>query len=373
MISPDGQWVAYVINDSCESPAGRLTGDFLGLTNLHSGQNYRPFEQELGDHPGKPGLLVWSPGSDELVFSVNGQTWDQRGLLALTNLPLAKGDSPVSVPGGSNVGAATFAPNGHLLVAHIASRNPTPRYAVDELDDSGHVLATRFEGAGQAGSIALDPSGTRLLVTQPDGTLLEQESTAAPSPCPTSSPPCSVTTGSTHVVADGVRSAAWLPTPKPTTTNAVVPNVVGLSQEAAEQNLTQLGFNVVVNFAPGSTTRGDEVVLTQSIEAGTNASPGTAITITVGKATPGLLPRTLVAVRRENELVELDPFTGAVVRDLHSAAIFDRGLDELLSLPVGRRCSRWRPRRAHRRGPTSVTRRCRSHSSSPKTCRRPRG
>ena len=44
-----------------------------------------------------------------------------------------------------------------------------------------------------------------------------------------------------------------------------------------------------------------------------------------------------------------------------------------LSLPVGRRCSRWRPRRAHRRGPTSVTRRCRSHSSSPKTCRRPRG
>ena len=82
LVSPDGQWVAYVINDSCEGdhPSG---GGFVGLTNLRTGLNYRPFEQELGDHPGKPGLLAWSPGSDELVFIVNGQTWDQRGLLAL--------------------------------------------------------------------------------------------------------------------------------------------------------------------------------------------------------------------------------------------------------------------------------------------------
>ena len=101
----------------------------------------------------------------------------------------------MSVPGGANVGAATFLPNGHLLVARVTSRiSELLRYSVDELDDSGRVIATRFEGTGFVGSIAVDPSGSRLLVTEPDGTLLVQEGSGAP-----------------RAIATGVRGAAWLP------------------------------------------------------------------------------------------------------------------------------------------------------------------
>jgi hypothetical protein len=193
LVSPDGQWVAYVMNDSCESdhPSG---GDFIGLTNLHTGLNYRPFEQQLGDHPGKPALFGWSPDSSELVFLVNGQTWDGRGLLALRDPPLAHGRDPESVRGGADVGAAAFLPNGHLLVARLTSRGPRLPYEVVELDGAGNVVATRFRGEGPVQSMASDPSGTRLLVVRPDGGLLLEDATGAP-----------------RVIATGVRSGAWLP------------------------------------------------------------------------------------------------------------------------------------------------------------------
>jgi hypothetical protein len=128
------------------------------------------------------------------VFLVNGQTWDRRGLLALRNPPLAHGGDPQTVPGGADVGAATFLPDGHLLVTRAISRGPRLPYEVVELDDDGRVVATRFRGEGFVQSIASDPSGTRLLVVQPDGALLVDDGTGTPRP-----------------IADHVQGAAWLP------------------------------------------------------------------------------------------------------------------------------------------------------------------
>jgi hypothetical protein len=132
--------------------------------------------------------------SSELVFLVNGPTWDQRGLLALRDAPLGHGRDPERVPGGANAGAATVLPNGHLLVMRRTSRVPNLPFEFVELDGDGNVVTTRLHGEGSVQSMASDPSGTRLLIVQPDGGLLVEDGTGAP-----------------RAIADHVQSAAWLP------------------------------------------------------------------------------------------------------------------------------------------------------------------
>ncbi len=178
MVSPDGQWLAYVMNESCA--AGTPSPDFLGLTNLKTGVNYRPYEQELGEHPAKIDVLGWSPGSNRLVYN-EFRTFDDgsdQKTLVLDGLPFGKDSAdqtPLPVPG--LVSAATYLPDGHLLVA-LAAGN---QYDVVELDDAGNPVGKRFHAAGPAPStMALDPSGTRLLLTLPDGTLLVQDGRDGP-------------------------------------------------------------------------------------------------------------------------------------------------------------------------------------------------
>ena len=73
------------------------------------------------------------------------------------------------------------------------------------------MVRTRFtSNGGPPTALALDPTGTRLLITLPDGTLLVHDQSAEQRGCePTAN--CSVVTGSSHAVAHGVQGAAWLP------------------------------------------------------------------------------------------------------------------------------------------------------------------
>ncbi|MFM8969935.1 MAG: Stk1 family PASTA domain-containing Ser/Thr kinase [Actinomycetota bacterium] len=91
-------------------------------------------------------------------------------------------------------------------------------------------------------------------------------------------------------VAPGSSVTLYVSTGKPT---VAVPNAVGKEGSAAATELTSLGFSVAVNEQPlpaGDTNDGR--VLAQSIAAGTNVAPGSAITITVGRAdtTPTTVP-----------------------------------------------------------------------------------
>ena len=141
LVSPDGHWLAYG-SWQCNGDKLHL---FLGLTDLRTGRNYRPFEQQFTAHPAKIGLLAWSPDSSELVFAANGETWDQRGLMALRDLPLAGGADPAQVPGGADVGGATFLPNGHLLAARrqIRGGHTTSSSSTDPATSSEPVSAGR--------------------------------------------------------------------------------------------------------------------------------------------------------------------------------------------------------------------------------------
>jgi PASTA domain/WD40-like Beta Propeller Repeat len=265
LVSPDGQWVAYVTDDSCES--GRPSaGAFLGLTGLRTGLNYRPYEQELGDHPAKLDLLAWSPDSTRLVYDEQRSFPDgsDQKTFEFSEPPLAKGAAQQEITVAGPVGGAAFLSDDRLVV----SRGNGRRYEVLVTDFvSGRALRSRYAADGPTPSaLALDPSGRRLLVTEPDGTLLVQEGVSDPRP-----------------IAHGAHGAAWLPAAKSTASSLTTPAVVGLSQADATQILTQLGFSVTILYTPGPTSvDANRVVSQQSIAPGSSVPPGTVVAITVG-------------------------------------------------------------------------------------------
>jgi hypothetical protein len=193
LVSPDGNWVAYVMNESCAS-GGRALGDFLGVTDLRSGANYRPDEQEIGAHPAKFDLLTWSPDSGRLLYNERRAFSDgsDEKTFVLTDPPLGNGAAPAPLPGSGPISAAAFLSNERLLVAQPTGSG----YEVLVRDvASGRVVTARFRAGGASPSeMALDPSGSRLLLVRPDGVLSIQEGTGAP-----------------RVIAHGARSAAWVP------------------------------------------------------------------------------------------------------------------------------------------------------------------
>jgi hypothetical protein len=193
LVSPDGHWVAYVMNESC-ARAGRALGDFLGITDLRTGANYRPDEQSLGEHPAKLDLLAWSPDSGRVVYNEQRTFSDgsDEKTFVLTDPPLGNGAAPTPLPGSGPISAAAFLSNDRLLVAQPTGSG----YELLVRDGaSGRVVSTRFRSGGASPSaMALDPSGSRLLLVRPDGTLFVQEGTGAP-----------------RVIAHNVQSAAWLP------------------------------------------------------------------------------------------------------------------------------------------------------------------
>jgi beta-lactam-binding protein with PASTA domain len=70
-----------------------------------------------------------------------------------------------------------------------------------------------------------------------------------------------------------------------------VPNVIGQEATAASTELTVQGFFVTTNeqvLAEGDLN--DGLIIAQSIAAGTNVEPGSAITITIGRAEVPVTP-----------------------------------------------------------------------------------
>jgi serine/threonine-protein kinase len=71
---------------------------------------------------------------------------------------------------------------------------------------------------------------------------------------------------------------------------APVPNVVGETQEGATNILKAEGFEVAVAYQEVSDHKQDGIVLSQSPKGGKKASPGTTVTILVGKFQSGPSP-----------------------------------------------------------------------------------
>jgi hypothetical protein len=265
LVSPDGQWVAYVMNESCESPGGASSADFLGITDLGNHRNYRPYEQELGDHPAKLDLLAWSPDSGRLLYNELRAFPDgsDQKTFVLTDPPLAGGLDQTPLTLSSPISAATYLSNDRLLVAR-PNGDRSEAIIVDAT--SGEDLGTRFTlGSGVAPSrLVSDPGGRGLLVLQPQGTLLIQHGTTF------------------RVIGDGVFSVGWLPPPAPSADAVSVPNVIGLTRDEATGLLTRLGFDVTVFVAPGPAVPGSptgEIVVSQSVVPGTPVAPGTDVDI----------------------------------------------------------------------------------------------
>ena len=81
--------------------------------------------------------------------------------------------------------------------------------------------------------------------------------------------------------------------PTPTATPAAVPDVVGSSQAAAEAQLTQVGFTVIIAQTPSDSVPSGSVI-SQAPQAGVIASPGSKVSIVVstGPPTPTPTPST---------------------------------------------------------------------------------
>jgi serine/threonine-protein kinase len=62
-----------------------------------------------------------------------------------------------------------------------------------------------------------------------------------------------------------------------------VPDVVGSDRNAARQALRSAGFDVQVEEEETLDPAQDKIVIAQSPEGGTEAEPGTRVTIVVGK------------------------------------------------------------------------------------------
>jgi serine/threonine-protein kinase len=79
--------------------------------------------------------------------------------------------------------------------------------------------------------------------------------------------------------------------PTPTATPVAVPDVVGSSQAAAEAQLTQVGFTVVIAQTPSDTVPAGSVI-SQAPQAGVIASPSSTVSIVVSTGTPTPTPST---------------------------------------------------------------------------------
>jgi hypothetical protein len=204
--SPDGRWLAYVTSDC----PGGVTNAVLGVTDLQSGTNYRPFERYFADHPAKLDVTAWAPGSDRLLFEVWRDFGDddpsgQRALV-LDDVPFGASNEPARLEYRKMIGVAAYQSNGHLL----AARSVADGYEVIEIDGRDEVVVRYRDSGASPSALSVDATG-RLLVSSPDRRLLVQEGAAAP-----------------REIADGVEGAGWLTSseiPSSTTTTTAAPPV----------------------------------------------------------------------------------------------------------------------------------------------------
>jgi WD40-like Beta Propeller Repeat len=191
VISPDGRWIAYTTGEC------NLAGNFLAITSLATGANYRPYEQLLGKEPSKVQPLAWSPDDQLLWNRFHQGSADQQAYL-LTSPPLDHGNEPIRFDTQHLVAAATYLADGHLVVA----QSTTDAWTLDVLNTDGSVAQTRSRSTGPAPiALAAAPAGDDLLLTMPDGHLDLQQGSDAPRP-----------------LTSAVTSAVWLPPPPNTAT-----------------------------------------------------------------------------------------------------------------------------------------------------------
>ena len=88
------------------------------------------------------------------------------------------------------------------------------------------------------------------------------------------------------------------PKPSPKPKKVPVPDVVGETKQQASTDIQSQGFAVSVSYQTVTDPKKDGIVLSQSPAGGTKASPGSTVSIVVGKRGPGPSPTPSADLRR---------------------------------------------------------------------------
>lgn len=196
LVSPDGRWLAW-------TSAGCTPTSQLRLTNFAANDAAVRLETS-----GEVVAIAWSPDSSRLLArsgSPSAAQWIEAGVPA-GNV----GQGPLFAEG---VTAMTYADDGSLLGAFPEGR----RYRVNRVYlPIGGRVEPRFAASGQPPTAMALGSRDRLLMRHSDGRLQLQEGSNQP-----------------HTVAEGVRSAAWIPrdSPVPTTSTTTTTTAPPITPE----------------------------------------------------------------------------------------------------------------------------------------------
>jgi hypothetical protein len=255
MVSPDGRWVAYAM-DECDAPAE------VGITSLVDGRNYRVQPTGPRHLPGVDSVpLAWAPDGRLLVsFAGAGQF--------LVSVPLGDEQEPAHVgaaPEQAFAERAVFVSDHEVALAWSAERLSVQDVGTGERRDLDVEV-------GRVSSLSWDAGSGRLLVAGSGGLVVVDPSGEEP-PRPIA-------------VVDGLTSAAWLrppvtvaePPAPSESREVVVPDLAGLTIDAAAAALEDLGFAVEA-AAIGTTASPDDTVVWQEPPAGTRRLPGDRVRV----------------------------------------------------------------------------------------------
>ena len=143
LVSPDGRWVAYSLQDSCASRV-------LGVTDLTTGRNHR-----VEVNASSPIPVAWSPDSETLLFRLEDLAQPGR-YMRWTRVPDPQTLQPIEGLLPPFTTAAAFMPDGRLVVAGVrhaearSVRSGTPASARSsgyrlDIVENGEVVEHLFE------------------------------------------------------------------------------------------------------------------------------------------------------------------------------------------------------------------------------------
>ncbi len=184
-VSPDGEFVAYgIVCDGIEP----------GLTNLHSGANYR-FDPFPASGSGAAEIvqtepLAWAPDSKRLLYRLALKGDAAPHFYVATLVPVSHTEV-IEIPVGSAVTAGAFMDNDVLAVAEKTNAGSTVR----TFDLGNQGTNTLFALPRRITSLIADRSGRHFLALLDDGALYRW---TTGDPAPTR-------------LAEGVTAAAWIP------------------------------------------------------------------------------------------------------------------------------------------------------------------
>lgn len=187
VVSADGRWLAYEIDVTC------FATPTLGLTNVVTGTNYRPFE---GNTQAAVTPLAIAPDGSKLVFLAGapGNHLEQRAAFVMNRLPFDQSPQRLTMPGP--VEAAAYLPDGQLVLAYLLAGT----HHIVTVDGSGAIVEQLFASTtGASVQLSADPSG-RLLIVFDNGVVQVW--------APGDAAPVTIVPDATTI---DVRSATWLP------------------------------------------------------------------------------------------------------------------------------------------------------------------